>query len=108
MTATAAQLTFGRLIQRAGEPDMRTAGRKGGQAVYILTWLAVGSSLASLVLWSVLASGNPIRRAATLDTRGARKHYEVGETTGAESPILDRGMVASPVRKRTLLSRGHF
>jgi hypothetical protein len=105
MTATAVQFTYGRLIQRAGEADMRTTSGKGGQTVYIINWLGVGFSLVSLALWWLLFTGNTIKRAATLDTKGARKNYGVGETTGADSPVLDRGLVTSPVRKRTLLSR---
>jgi hypothetical protein len=108
MTATVVQFTYGQLIHRTGEDDMRTASGKHGQAVYILNWFGAASAFTSFVLWSHLSAGNTIRRAATLDTKGLHKRYEVGGTSGVDSPILDRGIVATPVRKRTLLSTTNF
>jgi len=102
------QFTYGQLITRTGEPDMRTTSGKHGQAVYALTWTAVGLALASLGIWSSLNGGNPIRRAPTLDTKQLHRRGEIGVTSAIDSPILDRGMVATPVRKRTLISTMRF
>lgn len=104
MTAAAVQFTFGQLLNRTEEPDMGTGSRKHGHAVYILNWLAVVSALVSFVLWSHLSARNTIRRAPTLDTKGMHKRYQVGETTGADSPILDSSTTPKPIRRRTLLS----
>jgi hypothetical protein len=76
--------------------------------LYVVGWVGTAFSLLSLVLWCYLLKGNTVKRAATLDTTGHRKGKveaagsEKARTTSADSPVLDRGLVATPIRKRTI------
>jgi hypothetical protein len=103
-TAAAAQFTFGQLIHQTSNPEINARSHRLGHAVYNLNWISVITALVSFYFWLQLSASNSIRRAPTLDTRGLVKGFDVGGTTGAESPVLDSATMAKPLRRKTLLS----
>lgn len=95
-TAITAQVTYGRLIQRADDEDLDILAFRVGNLAYVANWVGVGCSFLSLAIWRRISAGNVIQRVPTIDT-GAKSS---AKPTGVNSPIYGWPLIGSPLRRR--------